>query len=155
MMLETWQPWGGFRETQGGLKTQCDSFASVSPVCFPKVLVPGPDSTASPCCVDTPAAWRYFSSSGEEVAHGSPNGATAPGTFTAALIYGGLAQLGERLAGSQKVRGSNPLSSTYLGSRDCRAAFGDRCRLLNTGGRRDSIEFADAEILTRHRRRGN
>jgi hypothetical protein len=27
-------------------------------------------------------------------------------------IIGGLAQLGERLAGSQKVRGSNPLSST-------------------------------------------
>jgi hypothetical protein len=28
------------------------------------------------------------------------------------LIAGGLAQLGERLAGSQKVRGSSPLSST-------------------------------------------
>ena len=27
---------------------------------------------------------------------------------------GGLAQLGERLAGSQKVRGSNPLSSTIF-----------------------------------------
>jgi hypothetical protein len=26
---------------------------------------------------------------------------------------GGLAQLGERLAGSQKVRGSNPLSSNF------------------------------------------
>ncbi len=28
------------------------------------------------------------------------------------INYGGLAQLGERLAGSQKVRGSSPLSST-------------------------------------------
>ena len=27
-------------------------------------------------------------------------------------LFGGLAQLGERLAGSQKVRGSSPLSST-------------------------------------------
>lgn len=27
--------------------------------------------------------------------------------------FGGLAQLGERLAGSQKVRGSSPLSSTH------------------------------------------
>lgn len=29
-------------------------------------------------------------------------------------FFGGLAQLGERLAGSQEVRGSNPLSSIYL-----------------------------------------
>ena len=29
-------------------------------------------------------------------------------------IDGGLAQLGERLAGSQKVRGSSPLSSTFF-----------------------------------------
>ena len=29
-------------------------------------------------------------------------------------LTGGLAQLGERLAGSQKVRGSNPLSSTHF-----------------------------------------
>lgn len=28
------------------------------------------------------------------------------------LVIGGLAQLGERLAGSQKVMGSSPLSST-------------------------------------------
>ena len=28
-------------------------------------------------------------------------------------IHGGLAQLGERLNGIQKVRGSNPLSSIY------------------------------------------
>ena len=36
---------------------------------------------------------------------------------------GGLAQLGERLAGSQKVRGSSPLSSTLLcGTRSHRAA---------------------------------
>ncbi len=33
-----------------------------------------------------------------------------------ALIFGGLAQLGERLAGSQKVRGSSPLSSTSYNS---------------------------------------
>ena len=42
-------------------------------------------------------------------------------------IRGGLAQLGERLAGSQKVRGSNPLSSTiflcpYRGTADAGAA---------------------------------
>ena len=30
------------------------------------------------------------------------------------LTIGGLAQLGERLAGSQKVSGSSPLSSTFL-----------------------------------------
>ncbi len=30
------------------------------------------------------------------------------------LLNGGLAQLGERLAGSQKVRGSSPLSSTFF-----------------------------------------
>jgi hypothetical protein len=29
-------------------------------------------------------------------------------------LHGGLAQLGERLAGSQKVSGSSPLSSTFL-----------------------------------------
>ena len=37
------------------------------------------------------------------------------------LAHGGLAQLGERLAGSQKVIGSSPLSSTvcnFLGVRD-------------------------------------
>ena len=34
------------------------------------------------------------------------------GSSRAALTDGGLAQLGERLAGSQKVRGSSPLSST-------------------------------------------
>jgi hypothetical protein len=32
------------------------------------------------------------------------------------LTIGGLAQLGERLAGSQKVSGSSPLSSTFFGS---------------------------------------
>src|SRR5215212_10099077 len=31
------------------------------------------------------------------------------------LTIGGLAQLGERLAGSQKVSGSSPLSSTFFG----------------------------------------
>ena len=37
-----------------------------------------------------------------------------PKSPTWKLTGGGLAQLGERLAGSQKVRGSNPLSSTFV-----------------------------------------
>jgi hypothetical protein len=34
------------------------------------------------------------------------------------VAHGGLAQLGERLAGSQKVIGSSPLSSTWKALRD-------------------------------------
>lgn len=37
----------------------------------------------------------------------------ADGGDTHRRATGGLAQLGERLAGSQKVRGSSPLSSTF------------------------------------------
>ena len=38
------------------------------------------------------------------------------GTWNPARNFGGLAQLGERLHGMQKVRGSSPLSSTSLTS---------------------------------------
>ncbi len=50
------------------------------------------------------------------------------------IIYltGGLAQLGERLAGSQKVIGSIPLSSTFLKTRSHCNIGGDRFFLRGT-----------------------
>ena len=64
--------------------------------------------------VDTSLAHRYFSArvASIEMRRLPTSDKISKKLFT---FFGGLAQLGERLAGSQKVRGSNPLSSTEAG----------------------------------------
>ena len=76
-------------------------FSSIDP--RRKVSDPaGPRLTALSASASFPAQPNSF----------SPNTLDRIYGFAQNSIFGGLAQLGERLAGSQKVRGSSPLSST-------------------------------------------